>query len=67
MASFLTPTNNPTFNPYISTANVELYTQLAVGKQQQYEQGVQRIQSYIDNVTGITVDRNIVCQYPYLL
>lgn len=57
MASFLAPTNNPTFNPYISTENPELYAQLITQKQMQYEQGVQRIQSYIDNVTGLQVGR----------
>lgn len=57
MASFLAPTNNPTFSPYISTVNPDLYAQLIIGKQQQYEAGVQRIQSYIDNVTGLEVGR----------
>lgn len=57
MASFLAPTNRPSFAPYISTAAPEMYIAAASQKQAQYNQGVERVQSYIDNVTGLKTGR----------
>lgn len=57
MAGFLAPNYVPEFNPAISTIPLELYTNVIVGKQQAYDQGVANVQSYIHNVTGLEVGR----------
>jgi len=50
MASFAD--NIPQFNPYVSQLPVELMTQVGMQKQEKYEQGVEKLQSYYDNVVG---------------
>jgi len=47
----------PQFNPYIQQLPVEAMVAVGTQKQQQYEQGVQRIQSEIDRVAGLDVYR----------
>jgi hypothetical protein len=47
------------FNPYIQQLPVEAMTQVGMYKQQKYDEGVQKIQSYIDNVAGMDVVRDI--------
>jgi len=42
-----------TFNPYVQQLPVDAMVQVGMQKQAQYDQGVQKIQSYIDNVAGI--------------
>lgn len=44
-----------TFNPYVSQLPVEAMVQVGMQKQQQYDQGVQKIQGYIDNIAGMDV------------
>jgi hypothetical protein len=45
-----------TFNPYVSKAPlIEAMVTVGNQKQQQYNQGVQKIQGYIDNVAGMDV------------
>lgn len=45
-----------TFNPYVSQAPlIEAMVTVGTQKQQQYEQGVQKIQGYIDNIAGMDV------------
>ena len=46
------------FNPYVQQLPVELMTKVGMVKQAQYDQGVQKIQSYIDNVAGLDIMRN---------
>ena len=53
----------PKFNPYISQLPVELMSKVGMAKQQQYEQGIQKIQSTIDNVAGLEIGRDVDKQY----
>ena len=55
MASF---TDAPVqFNPYIQQLPVEALVSVGMQKQQQYDQGIQRIQSQIDQVAGLDIVR----------
>lgn len=47
----------PQFNPYIQQLPVEAMVQVGMEKQQRYDQGVQRIQSQIDQVAGLAISR----------
>ena len=53
MASFTDEISK--FNPYVQQLPVEAMAQVGMYKQQQYDQGVQKIQSYVDNIAGIDV------------
>ncbi len=54
MASF---TDTPTkFNPYIAQTPVEQYAYVEQAKQQQYNQGIQAIESIRESVAGLPVD-----------
>ena len=45
-----------TFNPYVSQAPlIEAMVTVGNQKQQQYDQGVQKIQGYVDNIAGMDV------------
>lgn len=61
MASFTDSIS--TYNPYISEIPVDLMTKVGMAKQQQYEQGIQKIQSTIDNVAGLDIYRDNDKQY----
>lgn len=43
------------FNPYVAQLPVEAMVKVGMQKQAQYDQGVQKIQTYIDNVAGVDV------------
>lgn len=43
------------FNPYIAQIPVDDYVRVGMVKQQQYNEGVQKVQSYIDSVAGLDV------------
>lgn len=43
------------FNPYIPKIPVDDYVRVGMMKQQQYNEGVQKVQSYIDSVAGLDV------------
>lgn len=45
------------FNPYVQQLPVDLMMKVGMQKQAQYDQGVQKIQSYIDNVAGLETSR----------
>lgn len=53
MASFTD--NLVAFNPYIQQLPVDDYVRVGMVKQQQYNQGVERVQGYIDSVAGLEV------------
>jgi hypothetical protein len=53
MASFTDAISS--FNPYIQQMPVEAMVAVGMQKQQQYDQGVQKIQAYIDNIAGLDV------------
>lgn len=57
MASFADQISQ--FNPYIQQLPIEAMTQVGMYKQQKYDEGVQKIQSYVDNVAGLDVIRDI--------
>jgi hypothetical protein len=43
------------FNPYVQQLPVELMAKVGMAKQAQYDQGIQKVQSYIDNVAGMDI------------
>ena len=43
------------FNPYIQETPIQEMVQVGMAKQAQYNQGVQKIQSYIDRVAGLEI------------
>ncbi len=58
MASF-TDTQMPKFNPYIQQQPVEAMVSVGMQKQKAYEEGVQKIQTQIDNIAGLDVVRDV--------
>ena len=53
----------PTFNPYVQQLPVEAMLKVGVYKQQKYEEGVQKIQTSIDNVAGLDIANPVQQQY----
>lgn len=53
----------PTFNPYVQQLPVEAMVKVGMAKQQQYEEGVQKIQTSIDNIAGLDVGRDVDKKY----
>ena len=53
----------PQFNPYIQQLPVEAMVSVGMQKQQQYDQGLQRIQSEIDRVAGLDIVRDVDRKY----
>jgi len=53
MASFTDSISQ--FNPYVQQLPVDAMVKVGMQKQAQYDQGVQKIQSYIDNIAGLDV------------
>lgn len=49
----------PTFNPYVAQLPVEAMVQVGMQKQKQYDEGIQKIQTNIDNIAGLDVIRDI--------
>ena len=63
MASF---SDNPAtigFNPYIQQLPIQQMAEVGMQKQKQYDEGIQKIQSNIDNVAGLDVIRDVDKQY----
>jgi len=58
-----TDTNLPQYKPYVSEMSPEIFHEVGQQKQQQYNQGVQLIQSQINNVAGLDVLRGIDKDY----
>jgi hypothetical protein len=60
MASF---TDNPqalsTFNPYIQQLPVSQMVEVGLKKQKQYDEGIQKIQTNIDNIAGLSIGRDV--------
>lgn len=61
MASFTDQISQ--FNPYIQELPVQEMVQVGMQKQAQYNQGVQKIQGYIDNIAGMDVMRDVDKQH----
>jgi hypothetical protein len=49
----------PKFDPYVSQLPVQAMVEVGMQKQKMYEQGVQKIQGYIDKVGGLDVIRDV--------
>ncbi|WP_296705898.1 hypothetical protein, partial [Algoriphagus sp.] len=62
MASY-TDTNLPEFNPYIQQQPIQQMVEVGMGKQQQFDLGVERIQTSIDQIAGLDVIRGIDRKY----
>ena len=61
MASFTDQISQ--FNPYIQELPVEAMVQVGMAKQAQYNQGVQKVQSYIDRISGLEIAKPQHKQY----
>ena len=61
MASFTDQISQ--FNPYIQELPVEAMAQVGMAKQAQYNQGVQKVQNYIDRVAGLEIAKPQHKQY----
>jgi hypothetical protein len=57
MASFTD--NVPQFNPYVQQLPVEAMVKVGMEKQQNYNKGIERIQSSIDNIAGLDIERDV--------
>ena len=53
----------PKFNPYIAQLPVEAMVSVGMEKQRRYDEGVQKIQTQIDNMAGLDVMRDVDRQY----
>ncbi len=51
------------FNPYVEQLPVDAMVQVGMYKQAKYEEGVQKIQGYIDNIAGLDVVKPLHKQY----
>lgn len=49
----------PQFNPYVQQLPVEAMVQVGMEKQKRYDEGIQKIQSQIDNIAGLDVIRDV--------
>jgi hypothetical protein len=49
----------PTFNPYVQQLPVEAMVQVGMQKQKQYDEGIQKIQTNIDNIAGLDLIRDV--------
>jgi hypothetical protein len=57
MASFTDQISQ--FNPYIKQLPVEEMTKVGLYKQQKYDEGVQKVQGYIDSMAGLDIGKDI--------
>jgi hypothetical protein len=53
----------PTFSPYVAQLPVDAMVQVGMYKQKQYDDGIQKIQTNIDNVAGLDIANNTQKQY----
>jgi hypothetical protein len=61
MASFTDTT--PQFNPYVQQLPIDAMVKVGTYKQEKYEQGIQKIQGYIDNIAGLDIYKNVHKEY----
>ncbi len=53
----------PQFNPYIQQLPVEAMAQVGMEKQRRYDEGLQKIQTNLENIAGLDVVRDVDKQY----
>ena len=63
MASFTDSNKLMPFTPYVQQQPISEMSQVGMYKQNQYEQGVQKIQSSIDNIAGLDIMRDVDKNY----
>jgi hypothetical protein len=61
MASFTDAISQ--FNPYVSQLPIDAMVKVGMYKQQKYDEGVQKIQTYIDSIAGMDVANDADKQY----
>jgi len=61
MASFTDTV--PQFNPYVQQLPIEAMVKVGTYKQEKYEQGIQKIQGYIDNIAGLDIYKDAHKEY----
>ena len=49
----------PKFNPYIQQLPIEAMVEVGMEKQKRYDEGIQKIQTNIDNIAGLDVIRDV--------
>jgi hypothetical protein len=49
----------PQFNPYVQQLPVEAMVQVGMEKQRRYDEGIQKIQTQIDNIAGLDIIRDV--------
>lgn len=62
MASF-TSSNNISFTPYIETNPVDAYLRVGLYKEQQLQEGIQKVQASVDAITGLPIIKEEDRQY----
>jgi hypothetical protein len=53
----------PKFNPYIQQLPVEAMVAVGMEKQKRYDEGIQKIQTSIDNIAGLSVSKDVEKAY----
>jgi hypothetical protein len=53
----------PTFNPYVAQLPVDAMVKVGIYKQQKYEEGLEKIQTNIDNVAGLDIANPVQQKY----
>lgn len=53
----------PQFTPYVSETPVQALIEVGMEKQRRYDEGIQKIQTSIDNVAGLEIMKDISKQY----
>lgn len=53
----------PQFNPFVEQLPIEAMVKVGTYKQQKYDEGIQKIQGYIDNIAGLDIMRNVDKEY----
>jgi hypothetical protein len=53
----------PQFNPYIQQLPVDAMVQVGMEKQRRYDEGLQKIQTYVDKVAGLDIAQPIQKEY----
>jgi hypothetical protein len=61
MASFTDTV--PQFNPYVEQLPIEAMVKVGTYKQEKYEEGIKKIQGYIDNIAGLDIYKDIHKEY----
>jgi len=61
MASFTDTV--PQFNPFVDQLPIDAMVKVGTYKQEKYDQGIQKIQGYIDNIAGLDIYKDIHKEY----